>query len=98
MRYILWVFKFAVFVLVLSFAAKNTDTVTLHYYLGYDWQAPLVVVALIFFSAGAVIGILAALGHLFRLRREVSALKRKLRDQARSGSASPPQDIARPDA
>ena len=35
MRYLLWLFKFALFVLVLSFAIKNTETVTVRYYLGH---------------------------------------------------------------
>jgi putative membrane protein len=93
MRYILWLLKFALFVLVLSFAVKNTDTVMLHYYLGYNWEAPLVVVALIFFCVGAVAGILASLTHLFRLRREVSALKRELRAQARISDTAPPDAV-----
>jgi len=88
MRYLFWLLKFALFVLVLSFAVKNTDAVTVHYYLGHDWQAPLVVVALVFFSVGAVTGILASLGHLFRLRREIGALKRELLTRA------PPPDAA----
>ncbi len=92
MRYILWLLKFAVFVLVLTFAVKNTDTVTVRYYLGLEWQAPLVVVALVFFSAGALTGILASLLHLFRLRREISALKRELKACPRD--VAPPQDAA----
>lgn len=94
MRYILWFLKFVVFVLVLSFAVKNTDTVTVYYYLGHDWQAPLVVVALLFFIVGAVIGVLASLSHLFRLRREISTLKRELRTQARIRDTTPPPDVA----
>ncbi len=92
MRYISWLLKAALFVLVLSFAVKNTDTVTVHYYLGYDWQAPLVVVGLIFFCGGAAIGILAGLSHLFRLRREIGVLKRELRTQNRIRDAAPPPD------
>lgn len=94
MRYLFWLLKFALFVLVLSFAVKNTDAVTVHYYLGHDWQAPLVVVALVFFSVGAVTGILASLGHLFRLRREIGALKRELLTRARGSDTAPPPDAA----
>lgn len=92
MRYLLWFLKFALFVLILSFAVKNTDTVTVHYYLGYDWQAPLVVVALVFFSVGALTGILASLLHLFRLRREIGSLTRELRSHAGTREAAPPPD------
>ena len=96
MRYLLWPLKFALFVLILSFAVKNTDPVWVRYYLGYEWQAPLVLVLLVFFCLGAVVGVVANLAHLFRQRREIVALKRELRAQERAGD-----DIARanpPDA
>lgn len=95
MRYLLWLLKFALFMLIVSFAVKNTETVTVRYYLGHEWQGPLLFVLLFFFVAGIVVGIVAILTHLFRLRREVAALKRELRTQARSGGDAPanPPDV-----
>jgi lipopolysaccharide assembly protein A len=84
MRYFLWLLKFALFVLVLSFAVKNTDTVAVRYYLGHEWQAPLVLVLLTFFCVGVAVGIIASLGHLFRQRRQIAALRGELRAQARA--------------
>ncbi len=80
MRYLLWVIKFVLFVLVLSFAVKNTDTVTVRYYLGNEWQAPLIFVLLVSFCAGIAVGIFAGLTQVFRQQREIAALKRKLRE------------------
>ena len=95
MRYLLWLLKFALFVLVLSFAVKNTEMVTVRYYLGHEWQAPLIFVLLLFFCVGAAFGILASLTHLFRQRREIVALKRDVRKQARGGeSTTTPSDAA----
>jgi len=91
MRYFLWILKFALFVVVLSFAVKNTDTVAVRYYLGLEWQAPLVLVLLTFFCLGVVVGIVASLGHVFRQRRQISALKGELRAQ---GGSRPPADTA----
>lgn len=88
MRYLLWLLKFALFVLILSFAVKNTDTVGVRYYLGYEWQAPLVLVLLVFFCLGAAVGIVASFTHLFRQRREIVVLKRELRAQGRAGDAA----------
>jgi uncharacterized integral membrane protein len=85
MRYFLWLLKFALFVLVLSFAVKNTDTVAVRYYLGYEWQAPLVLVLLTFFCLGVAVGIVASLGHLFRQRRQIAALRGEVRAQTGSG-------------
>jgi uncharacterized integral membrane protein len=79
MRYLSWFLKLILFLLLLSFAVKNTETTVLHYYLGYEWQAPLVVILLAFFCAGAAIGVAASLSYLFRQRREILNLKREER-------------------
>jgi uncharacterized integral membrane protein len=76
MRYVLWTVRFLVFILVFSFAVKNSDSVTVRYYLGAEWQAPLIFVLLVTFCAGAAFGVLACLGQLFRQRREIARLKR----------------------
>ncbi|HEX6007918.1 MAG TPA: LapA family protein [Burkholderiales bacterium] len=88
MRYFLWILKFALFVVVLSFAVKNTETVTVRYYLGLEWQAPLVLVLLTFFCLGVAVGIMASLGRLFRQRRQISVLKGELRAQVEDGTRS----------
>ena len=88
MRYFLWILKFALFVVVLSFAVKNTETVAVRYYLGLEWQAPLVLVLLTFFCLGVAVGIMASLGRLFRQRRQISVLKGELRAQVEGGTRS----------
>ena len=86
MRYLAWVLKFALFMLVLTFAVRNTDPVTVRYYFGGEWQAPLIFVLLVAFCAGVAIGLLAGMAQLIRQRREITALRRGL--QAGSGGAS----------
>ncbi len=66
------------FLVLLGFAAKNTDPVVVRYYLGAEWQAPLVVVLLATFTLGAVSGILASIGYLMRMRRELLRLRRRV--------------------
>lgn len=78
MQYLMWVIKVVLFLLILSFAIVNTDPVTVRYYLGYQWQAPLVVVLLVAIGAGALVGLLTGLFQTLRLRREIAALKREL--------------------
>ncbi len=79
MRYISWAFRILVFLVLLGFALKNTEPVLVRFYLGGEWQAPLVFVLLIVFVLGALGGIAAALGHVFRQRREILALRKQLR-------------------
>jgi len=86
MRFVLWLLRILLFFLLLGFAAKNSDPVTVSYYFGAEWRAPLVFVLLVSLCAGAVLGIFAALGQIFRQRREIAELKRELRSQARAAS------------
>ncbi len=78
MQYLMWIIKVALFLLILSFAIVNTDPVTVRYYLGHHWEAPLVVVLLVAVCAGALVGLLTGLFQSLRLRREIAALKREL--------------------
>ena len=78
MRYLIWMLRAALFVVLLGFAVKNDQPVTLRYFFGYEWSASLVVVLLCFFAIGAGIGILAMLGAMLRQRRELAAVKREL--------------------
>ena len=78
MRYLLWILKLTLFLLAFLFMVKNTDTVTVHYYLGRESQAPLFLVLAVAFGAGVACGLFAGLARIFRQRREIVALNRKL--------------------
>lgn len=79
MRYLSWLFGLILFLLTLGFAVKNSDAVVVHYYLGYQWNASLVLVILVFFSTGVAVGVAASLGFIFKQRRELFYLKREMR-------------------
>ncbi len=91
MRYVTWLFRGALFLLLLGFAVKNDEPVVLRYFLGYEWHTSLVMVVLCFFAAGAVVGVLAMLGNLLQQRRELSALKRELRLKNKLSELDEPQ-------
>jgi len=71
-RYLGLAAKLLVFLLVLGFALKNSHTAIFYSYLGYVWQAPLIVMLVLAFVLGALTGVLALLPTLFRLRRETT--------------------------
>jgi lipopolysaccharide assembly protein A len=78
MTFLTWAIRLLIFAFLLVFAVQNTDTVVLHFVLGQQWQAPLVIVLLAFFAMGALLGALSLLGVIFRQRREISRLKHDL--------------------
>ncbi len=90
MRVLAWTLRIILFLALFLFALKNTDTVGLRLYFDQVWQAPLILVLLVFFVAGTVIGVLATLATVFRQRREIARLRREVRSGSREGSAAPP--------
>ena len=76
MRVLSWAIRFALFVVLLALAAKNTEPVTLRFYFDLAWQAPLVALLLAFFAAGAALGLIAMSGSYLAQRREIARLRR----------------------
>jgi len=76
MRYLALFLKIFLFALLLGFAVKNSDFVTLRYFLGYEWQSPLSLVILLAFAAGLLVGLLACSWRLLRNHRELRQLRR----------------------
>ena len=81
MRVLYLLVKIVVFLLLLGFAVKNADPVTIRYFLGMEWQAPLAFVLLVTFGLGIFGGMLTNLLVAAKLRRELLALKRELHAQ-----------------
>lgn len=82
MKYLLWLLRVLLFLALLLFAIKNTDPVAVRFYFGSEWEAPLVFVLLVAFVIGAVAGVLASLGVVFRKRREIAGLRKQLRTRS----------------
>ena len=77
MRVVTWTVWLVLFILLLAFAAKNTEPVALRFFFDLAWQAPLVALLLAVFAAGALFGLAAALTTLLRQRRELQRLRRE---------------------
>ncbi len=85
MRTLTWAIRVVIFLLLVAFAAKNVEPVTLRFYFDLALQAPLVLVLFGFFAAGVLFGILALLTTVLRQRREISMLRKQ-----NPGEATPP--------
>jgi len=87
MKILTWAIRLIVFLLLFLFAAYNTEPVALRFFLGQVWQAPLVIVLLLFFAAGALLGASSLLGLVFSQRREIARLRGKPGSATVSGEA-----------
>ena len=90
MRVLAWILRITLFLALFLFALKNTDSVSLRLYFDQVWQAPLILVLLVFFAAGAAMGVLATLATVFRQRREIGRLRRELGARPRDDSPQAP--------
>lgn len=95
MRYFNWIIRVVLFIALLGFAAKNDQPITLRYFFGYEWQSYLVVALLIFFSVGAVVGVLAMFPKLLQQRRQISALKNQVRANEKLTDMNDSQQLPR---
>ena len=81
MRYLFRLFELLLLVLLVAVTVQNSALVEFKLFLGHSWQVPLILLLLIFFVAGALIGLLATFAYSLRVRRELSQLKKELRSR-----------------
>jgi len=80
MRRVLYVLVSIVVVFLgLGFAYKNATLVSVRYYGGLSWEAPLAVVLLIVLVIGVGLGFLASLNRMVRLRAQLYTARKQLR-------------------
>ncbi len=70
-----WILKAAIFFTLFAFALNNQHEVVAHFFFGNMWRTPLIVVVLIAFTGGLVIGVLGMVPRWWRQRRKVHTLK-----------------------
>lgn len=102
MQPLVWVVRFLIVIVLIWFAVKNAQTVTLNGFPGQTLDAPLVFVLLVVFVAGVVIGLLAWIPTVVRQRREIGKLKRSAAQMAAMpappDSTSPRLSVPPPDS
>lgn len=65
----MWLLNAAIFFVLFAFALNNQDAVTLHFFFGAKWQAPMVLVLLLALIAGVFLGVVVMLPLWLRARR-----------------------------
>ncbi|GAA4331606.1 lipopolysaccharide assembly protein LapA domain-containing protein [Pigmentiphaga soli] len=104
MRYLVWVLRLLVFVVVLLFALKNTEKVNVFFFADqFISEVPLIVVMLGSFVVGTVFGLLLTVPGVLRRRRETATLRRELEraraaaaDRAQAADTAPSPDVLVP--
>jgi uncharacterized integral membrane protein len=88
-----WLLKAAIFFTLFAFALNNQHDATVRFFFGQQWTAPLVLVVLIAFAIGLVIGVLGMVPRWWRHRRD-AFMARKAADAATQAMTQPDKTTA----
>ena len=99
MKILLRIIAVLLFIVFFGFAMKNTQEISLQFFLGYEMRGRLVLLLLGFFVGGAALGVLAMTPTLFRHRRElakhkktIATIQKEVQEQAMVKSQPPQPD------
>lgn len=67
-RLLKWILKAAVFFALFAFALNNDQDATVHLLFGHQWRAPMMLIVLVSFCVGLVVGVLGMLPGWWRRR------------------------------
>ena len=101
MKYILWLLKAAIFFTLFAFALNNQHDATVNFFFGTYWRAPLVLVVLVAFAGGLVVGALGMLPGWWKHRSnaasqapvESSPVPTAVAATPAAAAATPPTDL-----
>ena len=74
MRTLVWLLRGLLFFALFALALNNLHTVTVNWFFGVRWNAPLVIVVLVVFGAGCALGVLAMVPAWWKHRRQARRL------------------------
>lgn len=94
LRIFTWMLRVFLFLVLLLFALKNTDSVRLRFLFDVVWETPLAFLLLVTLVVGAVLGLVAGIPRLFAQRREIARLRKELAVRDGRQAAVPPVDAA----
>ncbi len=69
MKYLMWLLKAAIFFTLFAFALNNQQAVSVHFFFGTSWLAPLVLVVLAAFACGLALGVFVMMPRWWRNRK-----------------------------
>jgi lipopolysaccharide assembly protein A len=73
MRIVSWLVRAFIFFTLFAFALNNQHTVSVNWFFGVDWKAPMVFVVLAAFASGCALGTLAMLPGWWKHRQRPGA-------------------------
>jgi uncharacterized integral membrane protein len=87
-----WTLNAAVFFTLFAFALNNQHEAKVYFFFGTQWHSPMVLIVLIAFALGMVVGVLGMVPRWWRQRQAAKAVQ--LQPTAASTTNSEQPDVA----
>ena len=88
-----WLLKAAIFFTLFAFALNNTGDVTVRFFFGRQWTAPMVLVVLCAFALGLMLGVLGMVPRWLRQRRDARSARKTANELSQAQAQSAAQAI-----
>ena len=88
-----WILKAAIFFTLFAFALNNQQDTIVHFFFGTQWRAPQVLVVLIAFTAGVVVGVLGMLPRWWQRRKPAASAPPEVPTNAEAQASGPLQNV-----
>jgi len=96
MRIIVWAFRAVLFFTLFAFALNNQQEVSVRWFFGHEWHAPLIIIVLVAFALGCAFGVLAMVPAWWRQRRQAQrklAVGAPAADDSLNYTQAPPDEL-----
>ena len=88
MRIVAWLVRAFLFLALFAFALNNQQPVDVHGFFGLTWHTPLVIVVLLAFAIGALLGVMAMLPSWWRARHALAPATASAQDSQAPSSTN----------
>ena len=96
MRFFVWLLRAFIFFSLFAFSLHNQQLAQVNWAFGYAWAAPMVIIVLAAFAAGAVFGVLAMTPSWWRHRRLARQLAPEAGPTQPLSVSTPPSEPRQP--
>lgn len=98
-----WTLNAAVFFTLFAFALNNQHEAKVYFFFGTQWRSPMVLIVLLAFAMGMVVGVLGMVPRWWRQKQAAniaqasqdSAAQTKINQQQDAGSSNPSGEVNR---
>jgi uncharacterized integral membrane protein len=79
-----WIIRLIIFILALILALDNMEHVNFNFFGMYNWNLPVIALALIFLAIGIIIGLLYGSLRIIELKTKIHKLEKRIANDSKT--------------